>query len=147
VVLIVVAALGLIVWWIRNARHGRRARQLVDSTGEIRLPGRLPGQEPPGQEPPAASALPEAPPAPAVPAAPAVQDAPNGHRFDLPPSPSPGASPGDAVDSPDAEPVVTWLDDDPVIAEFFASPPPEYGGQPDVAGHASPSGRRRGPNS
>ena len=42
VVLIVVATLGLAVWWVRNARHGRRARQLVDP----------PGEEPPPDPPP-----------------------------------------------------------------------------------------------
>ncbi len=39
VVLIVLAALGLAFWWIRNFRHGRRARDLVDpDTAEIALP-------------------------------------------------------------------------------------------------------------
>ncbi|MGH9061084.1 MAG: hypothetical protein ACRDZY_16465, partial [Acidimicrobiales bacterium] len=39
VILIILAALGLALWWARNFRHGRRSRDLVDpDTAEIALP-------------------------------------------------------------------------------------------------------------
>lgn len=74
VVLIVAAALGLVAWWVRNARHGRRARQLVDPPSDV-----------------------------------------------------------------DGVPDLEDEGSDPVISDFFASTPPEYG--------VSPSGHRPGPNS
>jgi hypothetical protein len=85
VVLILLAALGLVLWWVRDIRHGRRARQLIDPpTGEVPV-GVAPAGSPRG--------------------------------------------PGPA----------SWADDDPVVADFFASPP---AWEP-----ASPSGTPPGPNS
>ncbi|MCU4187133.1 DUF6049 family protein [Acidiferrimicrobium sp. IK] len=113
VVLIVVAALGLIVWWVRNARHGRRARQLVDpAVGDPLAGSEL--QAPPAPETPAAGPGPVGPD-PARPAS-------NGHSVE---AVAPERA-SDALGAPVGDPVTHWLDDDPVISEFFSSPAPRY---------------------
>lgn len=88
VVLMIGAAVLLGVWWVRDRRHGRRARQLVDP----------PGIDDPGLD----NAAVHAAPRPGVPEPPAA---------------------GDPDRVPEAE---LWVDHDPVVAEFFASPPPDY---------------------
>jgi hypothetical protein len=62
--LMVGAALFLAVWWVRNARHGRRARQLVPRPDEDGGPGG-PGADPPDA---VAGAVPTASPTSASPA-------------------------------------------------------------------------------
>lgn len=172
VVLILVAAFGLIGWWVRNARHGRRARQLIDpSTEVIRLPD-LEDVASPGNQDAAARAgiavprtSPSRPPArpsrpPGEDDQPAVVAPPGGPPPAWRPPPAVKAPVGAPLPpfpesplGPPAAPAATWMDADPVISEFFSSPAPEYGDQPDSGGRpaggaqVSPSGRRRSPNS
>ncbi|MDQ2725624.1 MAG: DUF6049 family protein, partial [Actinomycetota bacterium] len=110
VILIVVAALALAYWWVRNIRHGRRARDLipVDVDGHRVMEEGVP-------EPGAAAVTPAEsvpPPEPVVaPPEPAVTPA------------EPAAA---TVLAEGADGALSWLDEDPVIAEFFSSPAPVY---------------------
>jgi hypothetical protein len=100
VVLIILAFLGLAYWWIRNIRHGRRARQLIEpvdpNAAEALVEGTM---SPPPQSPaPARSPRPtSAAPDPAAPAA---------------------SSPPDRIGAE--------VDEDDLFAEFFATPAPRY---------------------
>jgi hypothetical protein len=88
VVIMVVAGLALLYWWIRNLRHGRRAKELV----------------------------------------PPSEDELDGADDDVPGGAGEGATP--PVEPEEAPPVhpsdPSWIDDDPVIAEFFSSPAPSF---------------------
>lgn len=185
VVLMVGAAILLGVWWVRDRRHGRRARQLVDppsdeSTEEemSEVPDAPGGQVGPpqvvGQAPTTvpAVAVPElakrwspAPPTrfrnrskpperqPDRTDTAGAPDAPDTLNIsDTPGASGPTGAPGPSDQAPDTEtpagPVPTpsgrdpasvpteghggplhsglWVDDDPVVAEFFSTPPPFF---------------------
>jgi hypothetical protein len=118
VVLIILAFVGLAYWWIRNIRHGRRARQLIEpvdpNAAEAVVEGTL---SPPPQSPdPVAAAPPPAAPASASPPAPPA-----------PPLSPPTLAPPTAA-SPSEAPARTEveLDEDELFAEFFATPAPQY---------------------
>jgi hypothetical protein len=191
IILMIGAVLLLGVWWVRDRRHGRRARQLVDpplppvdeggdgsgdasvaSPGaEVALSGRgagngaalpvegtrsLPGAvraTAPGKREAASGRLADGESANGAPAAPEPGEGVP-ERADSAPQPDDGvaqpddgvAQPDDGVVQPEPEPaagtagrpeeaIALWVDDDPVVAEFFASPPPEYPDRPPRAGH------------
>lgn len=180
VVLIVVAALGLALWWVRNFRHGRRAHQLIDpTTGVVDLveveamldeDDRAESED--DDDPPDAGPVPPSGRAAgddslrrpngtgAWEVDPAVLAPPDGsgdgqHFHPAGPGGTNGTDTGEVAPSrplasmppfpAGAETAPTaWLDDDPVIASFFASPPPDYADPPAAEDEVSPSGRRRG---
>ncbi len=96
--LMVGAALFLAVWWVRNVRHGRRARQLVPR------PDDEPGPEEPSSGPPTAAAddatisthAPASPP-PARPAPASPAPDPSAPGAGSPGGGPPGATPGGAT--------------------------------------------------
>ncbi|MDQ6784904.1 MAG: DUF6049 family protein [Actinomycetota bacterium] len=108
VILIVVAALALAYWWVRNIRHGRRARDLIPAGVDGRQTMEKAGG---GVHEPA-----EPDPDPARPAQVRIGGGPGNGNGDRNAATPPG---GDGDRS-------SWLDDDPVIADFFSSPPPVY---------------------
>ncbi len=110
IIIIVVAALFLGAWWIRDVRHGRRARQLID---------RPPQTGPPSDASTGAS---ESGPSPEGPAVPALE--PSGVR---PPRRRPAADREAATaPEPPPAPVPPQPKEGSTIEAFFASPPPEY---------------------
>ncbi|MDQ2727370.1 MAG: hypothetical protein M3Y91_05815, partial [Actinomycetota bacterium] len=135
VILIVVAALALTYWWVRNIRHGRRARDLipVDVDGHRVMEEGVPvPAEPVGPPEPPVRPEPVVRPDPAGLPQPAVRPEPAGPRQASPgpeegpvPAPMPPEGAGTVMaDPPDGS--LSWLDEDPVIAEFFSSPAPVY---------------------
>jgi hypothetical protein len=132
VVLIVLAFLGLAYWWIRNIRHGRRARQLIEpvdpNAAEAVVEGSMapPPQSPPPQSPPLRSppSEPSAPPLPVT----------------LASDPGPGFVPP----SPPDRTGVEVDDEDGLFAEFFATPAPRYPlRRPPTSADPRPDSRRR----
>lgn len=119
VILIVVAALALGFWWVRNIRHGRRARDLVPAdVDEDVLADAVASDVAPPLIAPSLTAPPELS---------AAATEPGPHDGGLP-APSPRLQGGPASDGPPAgrDEVLAWMDEDPVIAEFFSSPAPVY---------------------
>ena len=120
IILMIGALLFLGVWWVRDRRHGRRARQLVDPPMPSTDDADAGGGNRSGR---AADAM-EAGPAPGGTGRASEQSQAMSGRH------APGASSvGNPLDAADM-----WIDHDPVVAEFFASPPPDYPDQPPRAG-------------
>lgn len=117
VVLMIGAVILLAVWWIRDRRHGRRARRLV---------------QPPEDES-------SSPPVPGGRARPAGGRQVNGNGDSNANGNGDGYGNGhgDRHPAPDERPFAM---DDPVIAEFFASPPPDYSRE---AAQGRPGGRKQ----
>jgi hypothetical protein len=142
VVLMVVAAILLGVWWVRDRRHGRRARQLVDPPSEDS--DEDVAEDSAGPEGGAGPGVGDQPAPATVPAV-----APTGVAERWTPAPptrfprrNRRAEVTDTLSSevgrqarrpvaaadPSAPSIVggLWVDDDPVVAEFFATPPPFF---------------------
>lgn len=130
-VLMIGAVILLAVWWVRDRRHGRRARELVqppqDTQDELAGDGDGPEYSPPagadsrGQPPPADITGP-------------ANGVPRRSRVPGPPDPAPGENTAGGDHGADAS------GGDRLVADFFASPPPRY---PGIDPPSTRAGRRR----
>jgi hypothetical protein len=155
VVLIVLAFVGLAYWWIRNIRHGRRARQLIEPVdpnaaeavveGVMSPPPQSPAFLPPTTLPPTTLPPTTLPPTTLPPSTlppstlpPSTLPPTTLPPSTLPPATTPLLSPPLAAPSPDGPPPAVpppatpvhagaeVVDEDELFAEFFATPAPQY---------------------